>query len=293
VSTGPSVNAPLDRFADIGRLRLHYLEWNPDATDTVVLVHGINVQAHTWDPVAAVLAERRRVIAIDLRGHGDSDWAQSGYALSSFVGDLTLLLEQLDLDRIDLVGHSLGARVAIGFAGEHPDRIRTLALSDTGPEVARGGGEFSRNIVSSTQDVRGFRTREEARAHYGKLHPEWQAIFLDLHAEHQVRENWAGKLVFKSDPELFWITGSAGRRENPYLWEMCTRVTAPTLIMWGTRSPFLDDDITGRMLEAFPDARVCRIEAGHYIPREMPEAFTAALVYFLDNPAPTERPSDA
>ncbi|MEP7740173.1 alpha/beta hydrolase [Nocardioides sp. 31GB23] len=277
---------PTSGFVDVDGLRLHHLEWSPDGPDPVVLVHGINVQAHTWDPIAAELAKTRRVVAVDLRGHGESGWTLEGYGIDSFVHDLSAVLDSLGIETVDLVGHSLGGRVTIAFAGEHPGRVTRMALSDTGPEVARGGGEFSRDIVSSTQDVRGFRDRAQARAHYAKLHPEWQPVFLDLHAEHQLRQNWAGKLVFRSDPELFWLTGSAGRRENPYLWEMCTRVTAPVLVMRGTRSPFLDDDIAGRMIDAFPRAELCRIEAGHYIPREVPDEFTAALLAFLQTPLP-------
>jgi pimeloyl-ACP methyl ester carboxylesterase len=280
---------PVSRFVDRADARLHLLDWNPEGDRPIVLVHGINVQAHTWDPIARDLAATgRRVVAVDLRGHGASSWPLSGYALESFTDDMVAVLDHLQLPSVDLVGHSLGGRVTIAVAGLHPDRVTRMALSDTGPEVARGGGEFSRDIVSSTQEVRGFRTRAEAREHYARLHPEWRPEFLDLHAEHQVRENWAGKLVFRSDPDLFWLTGSAGRRENAVLWGLCERVTAPVLVMWGTGSPFLDDDIASRMLAAFPRAELCRIQAGHYIPREEPEAFLAALVPFLDRP--TEGP---
>lgn len=271
-------------FAQVNGLRLHYLEWNPEGQRPVVLIHGINVQAHTWDPIAEDLAHQRRVIAIDLRGHGDSDWTQEGYALRSFVADLAALADRLGLATFDLVGHSLGARVALAFSGEYPERVTRLALSDTGPEVPRGGVEFSRKIVSSTGDVRGFKTRAEALEHYHTLHPEWQPIFLELHATHQLRRNWAGRLVFKSDPELFWITGSAGARENPYLWEMCELIKVPVLIMWGTKSPFLDQDIADRMLQAMPRAELSRIQAGHYIPREAPGEFIRVLSDFLDRP---------
>ncbi|GAB6987540.1 alpha/beta fold hydrolase [Nocardioides pyridinolyticus] len=279
-------STPSSRFYTNGELRLHYLEWNSAAADTVVLVHGINVQAHTWDPIAEQLAAHRRVIALDLRGHGLSDWAPDGYNISSFVADLDALLHHLGLLRVDLVGHSLGARVCIAYAGEHPDLVNRLVLSDTGPEVAAQGGAFSRDIVASTHDVRGFRDQEAARAHYERLHPEWQSVFIDLHVEHQLRRNWAGKLVFRADPDLFWITGSAGRRENAYLWKMCEHITAPTLIMWGTRSPFLDESIASRMLQALPDGHLARIEAGHYIPREVPDEFTRTLLEFLETPLP-------
>jgi pimeloyl-ACP methyl ester carboxylesterase len=276
---------PASKFAAVNRLQIHYLDWNSGGQRPVILIHGINVQAHTWEPIAEALARHRRVIAVDLRGHGDSEWARQGYALSSFVADLLALADHLGLATFDLVGHSLGARVALAAAGEFPDRVTRLVLSDTGPEVARGGAEFSRDIVASTSNVRGFKTRDEVLEHYRRLHPDWQPVFLELHATHQVRANWAGRLVFKSDPELFWLTGSAGARENPYLWEICERIKAPVLIMWGTRSPFLDQRIADRMLHAMPSAELVRIDAGHYIPREVPTVFISVLSQFLDRPA--------
>lgn len=263
---------------------LHVLDWGDAAAPPVVMVHGINVQAHTWDPISRELARDRRVITPDLRGHGESSWPRSGYRIASFVEDLAQILDHLGLEKVDLVGHSLGARITIAFAAEHPDRVSRLALSDTGPEVARGGGEFSRDIVAQTQDVRGFRNAEEARAHYLRLHPEWVEEFIDLHVEHQLRENWAGKLIYKADPDLFWLTGSAGARENDYLWQACERIPAPVLIMWGTRSPFFNDEIADRMLAALPHGRLVRMEAGHYLPREVPDLFIEELRTFLDTP---------
>lgn len=67
---------------------------------------------------------------------------------------------------------------------------------------------------------------------------------------------------------------------------MCEHITAPTLIMWGTRSPFLDESIASRMLQALPDGHLARIEAGHYIPREVPDEFTRTLLEFLETPLP-------
>jgi pimeloyl-ACP methyl ester carboxylesterase len=271
-----------DGFATVNGLRLHYTEWNRAGGRPVLLVHGANVQLHTWDPISARLASNHRVVSLDLRGHGDSDWARDGYRAQSFVSDMHELTRQLDLAPFDYVGHSLGARVGIAYAGEHPDTVRRLVLSDTGPETPREGAKAAQAIVGSTGEVRGFRNRADALAHFQRLHPEWQPIFHDLHVRYQLRENWAGKLVFKADPDLFWMTGSAGLRETPYLWEMAGQITAPTLVLWGQRSGFFDDAIIARMRELLPTMEVARPATGHYIPREDPEEFLRLVNDFLD-----------
>lgn len=272
-----------ETFVEVDGLRLHCTDWNPQGERTIVMLHGANVQLHTWDPIAADLAKDFRVVLQDLRGHGDSAWAPDGYHVQSFVKDLHGIVEELELAPFDLVGHSLGARVAIAYAGEHPDAVRHLLLSDTGPEVPREGALMARTIVGSTGDVRGFRTEEEALAHYEKLHPEWRPIFRELHVTHQLRRNWADKLVFKADPDLYWLTGSVGLKEIPYLWEMAARIPVPVMLLAGTTSPFVDQALAERFEATVPDGQVRWVESGHYIPREQPEQFVEITREFFDS----------
>jgi pimeloyl-ACP methyl ester carboxylesterase len=271
-----------DRFVQAGDVRLHYTDWNPACDRHVVLLHGLNVQAHTWDPVADDLARDHHVIALDLRGHGESDWTRDGYYLRHFAEDLGGLADRLGLDSFDVIGHSLGCRIGIVYAGRHPERVRSLVLSDAGPEFPQAALEFASKVVSSAGgDVRGFADEGEAEAYYRGMHPEWQPVFHDLHVKHQLRRNWAGKLVFRADPDLFWLLGSAGREDDALCWEMVDRLTMPTLILWGRRSPFFSEEIANRMLARMADGRLERTDTGHYIPRESPEEFLRLVRAFL------------
>lgn len=271
------------RFVAVGGLRLHFTDFNEDGGEPIVMLHGLNVQARTWDPVAERLAEHRRVICLDLRGHGLSDWTRDGYSVTDFAADVAGLVDALGLDRVDVVGHSLGCRIGIVFAGAHPERVGRLVLSDTGPEFPRAAAAFSANVVSRAGGaVRGFDDEAAALAYYQEMHPEWQPVFHALHVEHQLRRNWAGKLVFRADPDLFWLLGSAGRRDDAVVWDALDRLTMPTQILWGRRSPFLDDDLARRMLERMADGTVVRTDSGHYIPREAPAEFLAVVSQFLD-----------
>jgi pimeloyl-ACP methyl ester carboxylesterase len=271
-----------DGFVTANGIRLHYLEWNPGGSEVVVMLHGLNVQAHTWDPAARTLAEDYRVLAFDLRGHGLSEWARDGYYIENFVTDIEAAVAALGLGSFHLVTHSLGCRVGIVFAARNPQLATSLVLSDTGPEVPREAGVYTANIVGRAGgNKRGFRSEAEAHDFYRSMHPEWQPEFIDLHAKYQLRENWAGKLVFLADPDLFWLTGSASSRDDKYVWRMLEGLTTPTLILWGTSSPFLNDDIADRMLTTMRDARLVRVEAGHYIPREAPKEFLGIVSGFL------------
>ena len=270
-----------DGWLELDGLRFHYTEWGAPAAPPVVMLHGLNVQCHTWDPIAREVAADRHVIAMDMRGHGDSDWAQSGYRVRSMARDVHGLIDALGLGPVDLVGHSAGVRVAIAVAGEKPETVRRLALSDAGPANSAAGAVAMRDFIQATTNLRGFRNEDEARKFYLGFHPEWREDFIDLHVRYQLRRNWAGKLVPKADPDVQWITGSVSLPDVEYLWKMSALLTMPTLLMVGRRSNVLDEGVVERMLAAMPNAEARWFDSGHYVPRELPDEFTEVLAGFL------------
>jgi pimeloyl-ACP methyl ester carboxylesterase len=98
---------------------------------TVLLLHGTGATAQDWDTVAAPLSQDREVLAVDLRGHGLSDWP-GDYSLQLFTEDVVGLLERLDPAPVDLIGHSLGGLVALASAAQRPGTVRRLVLEDVG-----------------------------------------------------------------------------------------------------------------------------------------------------------------
>lgn len=270
-----------DGWVELDGLRFHYTEWGSPSSPPVLLLHGLNVQCHTWDPIAHALAADYRVVAMDMRGHGDSDWARAGYRVHSMARDVHGLIDALSLAPVDLIGHSAGVRVAIAVAGERPETVRRLALSDAGPANSPSGAVAMRDFIQATTNLRGFRSEQEARAFYLDFHPEWREDFIDLHVKYQLRRNWAGKLVPKADPDIQWITGSVSLPDVEYLWRMSAGLTMPTLLMVGKRSNVLDGDVVDRMLGVMPAAEVRWFDTGHYVPREAPEEFTQVLTEFL------------
>jgi pimeloyl-ACP methyl ester carboxylesterase len=122
-------------FVEVGGLRLHYRQWGlSEARAGVVLVHGLGSSSHIWDFVAPRLAEHSlRVVALDQRGHGESDQPDSGYDFASVVADLVGLIDAVGMTaRSVLVGHSWGASVVLHFGVSHPERTAGIALVDGG-----------------------------------------------------------------------------------------------------------------------------------------------------------------
>ena len=264
-----------------GGINLAYSEWNPGATETLVMLHGLNVQRHTWDPIASVLSRRFRVLTVDLRGHGESSWSTEGYWVRDMAVDIATFLDKLSVQKCVLVGHSLGAQVAIVVAANVSIRIAGLVLSDTSPTIPSNGRSAISERAGARLLTRGFNTMDEVKALFDQDHPEWKPVFRVLHARHQVRRNWAGKLVYRADTELFWLYGSAGLRDEALLWRCAADVKAPTQLMWGARSAHVDSQVIDRMRRTVKHFQDTRFETGHFIPREAPSEFVDKLLDFI------------
>ena len=127
--------APLDRFVTVNGLRIHYVDWGQTEQPPLILIHGLDRVARTFDHVVPHFTSRYRVIAVDMRGHGDSDWdPQARYVVDDHVSDLEGLVAQLGLRNITLWGNSTGGRVVQVFAGKHPDLVAKVISEDVGPE---------------------------------------------------------------------------------------------------------------------------------------------------------------
>jgi pimeloyl-ACP methyl ester carboxylesterase len=126
---------PVDRFVEGDGLRIHYLDWGTAGRQPLIMLHGIGRVAHTFDHVAPHFVDDYHVLAVDMRGHGDSGWDSNGnYLVEDYVGDIEAMVASLGLDDIVLWGNSTGGRVAQVFAGKHPDLVSAVIVEDVGPE---------------------------------------------------------------------------------------------------------------------------------------------------------------
>ena len=126
---------PTSHYFYSQRLKLHYVDWGNADKPPLLLIHGGRDHARNWDWVATELRHDYHIIAPDLRGHGDSQWAVGGsYAMIDYVLDVVQLLNALQLFPITIIGHSLGGSIALQYCGVYPDRVRkVVAIEGLGP----------------------------------------------------------------------------------------------------------------------------------------------------------------
>jgi len=270
-----------DRTIVLHGQRFHYTEWGAPTAPPVVFLHGITGHARTWDDEARLLAERFHVLVLDQRGHGDSDPASDGdYSDAALLGDLEAFVDALGLARVTLVALSLGGRVAINYAGRHPERVERLVVVDIGPEIAPAGRARVSQLMAAAPER--FETLEEVVAYQRANNPLYAERMLRHRAQHAVRPLATGGFTWKYDRALRDAIREGRLRLPTDLWPQWRAIQCPTLLVRGAASDVLSDETAKRMLEALPAARLTVVpDAGHTVPGDQPAVFQALLREFL------------
>jgi pimeloyl-ACP methyl ester carboxylesterase len=273
---------PRERWIETGGPRLHCLEWGDAAAPAILLVHGNGGNAHWWDPLVPSLLPGWRLVAPDLRGHGESEWpAEPAYGIAACAGDLAALLERLELQRVAIVAHSMGARIAVWLAAQHRERVRGLALLDTtlagvDEAVAR---QWRGRMVGQRQG-RSYATRAEARAAFRFVPPEPDvaaAIEDDL-AFHAIVERAPGEWSFRFDRAVLSLDGDGAGN----LIELAAELPCPLWIGRGTGS-FVTPRREAKVLRARrEDVEVHDFAGGHHFFLSHPREAGEALRRFVD-----------
>lgn len=261
-------------------LNFHYLEWGTADHQPLVCLHGITQTAHSWDEVAPELARDYRVLCIDQRGHGDSDWAPDGdYSRATQAADLEAIRQALELPLFVLVGMSMGGINAITYTARHPQHVRALIIVDVSPEIEARGVQNIRQFIQQDDVLPRFEDFV-ARAH--AFNPRRSLENIRSRLRHNLKQLPDGRWTWKYDPYLrspgrtFQTTALLG------LWEEVRAVRCPTLIVKGAESDILSPEAARRLQEAIPGSELVTIPgAGHSVMGDNPAAFVAATRAFL------------
>jgi non-heme chloroperoxidase len=256
----------------------------PPAQRSVLLLHGGGQTRHSWSEAAArIAASGRQAIAVDLRGHGDSSWADDGdYRLDAFAADLRSVVAAL-ATRPVVVGASLGGLAALLAVGEAPSiPCEALVLVDIAVDVEQDGAERIVSFMQSAPD--GFASLEEAAEAIGAYRPG-RPRPRDLSGlAKNLREGADGRWRWHWDPQLFTgdLTPRASR--HPGRLEVAARaIDVPTLLVRGRQSDLLSARGAERFLTMAPDARLADVSgAGHMVVGDRNEVFVSAVLDFLD-----------
>ena len=257
-------------------VELVYWSW-PGGGPPLLLLHGIGNYARYWDLFANAIAGRLRLVAPDARGHGESGRPDDGYAPEEFVADALAVLDAAGIEGAVVVGHSMGGLHSIHLAAGHPERVRTLAIVDASPEPMPAGSERARRLL--TERPARFADRDEARAYLERTSAGYSDAVYRNRLEFAFNEEKSG-LVWRSDPEALERIMSA-RSPHADRWAALREIRCPTLVVRGTRSNVLADDVARRMVRELRDGTLLELDAGHNVALERPRELTEAVVELL------------
>ena len=265
---------PHNRFLSVRGVNLHYLEWGLLEKPPLLLIHGGSAHAHWWDHIAAVLAQDYRVITLDSRGHGESDWVKPpAYEISDYVEDIAAFVAQLGLSTFILVGHSLGGLIGMRYAINHGTTLSALVIVDMGPRLQQ-----SRRMQLLSRVPTPIFTTEEDLVRRFRLLPEetWADPELLRHiARHSARTLRDGRLTLKTDRATFL------RQPHDVSAEL-SRIMCPTLLIRGGESKTLSLETVQEMEARCPCLQTIEIPgAGHHVFLDKPIAFLEAVRKFF------------
>src|SRR5712692_2812399 len=258
---------------------LVYWTW-PGAGLPTLLLHGIGNYGRYWDLIADAIGGRLRLVAPDARGHGESGRPADGYAPADFAADALAVLDRLGIERVVVVGHSMGGLHSINLAARHPERVRALVIVDASPEPLPAGAERAQRLLTG-RPAR-FADRKEARGYLERTSPGYPAAVYRNRLAFAFREENGG-LVWRSDPAALERIMS-GRMPAEDRWDALARVACPTLVVRGVRSNVLSADVARRMVATLPDGQLVELDAGHNVGLDQPQKL-ADLVVTLANRA--------
>lgn len=283
-----SSSSPLvmEHALSINGLTLQYRDWGDPQLPPLLVLHGLGAHAHSWDHVAAALADHYRIIVPDLRGHGRSSWAPA-YTWQLFLEDALNLITAIGLPQVAVCGHSLGGRVAYMLASRHPEYITRLIIAEATPLEPPSD---DRSGPAPAPDIERYSTIEEALAEVYRRQPYADKPTLRHEVEHGLMLDADGRWTWRMDPALqtAWWRGQLS--PGPALeWPALARIRCPSVVMYGVHSiPF---ERAAAVARAIPGGQLVALPAAaHDLPNEDPAGFISALRAFLtETPTSTEQ----
>ena len=269
------------------RQRFHYLEWGDPSAPPIVLLHGGHQSAHSWDLVSLHLARHYHVLALDQRGHGDSEWARDvDYTNDTMSLDASAFLDAMGLEKPILVGHSMGGRNSMLLTRRDPSRLGALVIVDVGPELSDRGRAAIAGFVQENQE---FEDLEHFVANVRKYDPYRSREHIERTVKYNMLQRADGKFVSKCDsnPRRLGIVRGQGPLENITLEDAGT-FHLPVLLVRGERSNILAPDAAERFAAALPMGRLVTVpNCGHNVHGQNTLGFIAVLDEFLQMQART------
>lgn len=250
----------------------------------MVMLHGLRAYARTWETLAGRFRDRYRILALDQRGRGETDWdPQANYYTDAYLADLEAFVDALELERFILVGHSMGGTTTYVYTAKHPERIDRAVVEDIGPGSSVAGAGLERIMREMRETPVAFDSWDDARAYWRGLRPRANADAIEQRLSATLREREDGAITWRFD----WAGIRKARLEPdpariPDLWPVVDSIERPMLVFRGARSDFLPSETCRAMSERNPHIRWKEIpDASHYAHDDNLDAYAAELERFL------------
>ncbi len=261
---------PAMPYIEVSGTRLHYLESGEGAV--ALFIHGFPFDSSMWTGQLAALADRRRCLAFDLRGFGESAPSlATELSMEGHASDLAEAVDGLDVGPVDVIGLSMGGYVALAMWEVFPHLVRSLALVDTRAAADSAEGKAGRDAAAAALVADG--------------RPAWGAGLIDAlvadDATTWVRARMREMIEAAPYPAL--VAALAGMRQRPDRTELLATISVPTLVVVGEADRLTPPAEAEAMAAAIPGATLAVIPgAGHMSPLERPGEVNAALREFLE-----------
>jgi pimeloyl-ACP methyl ester carboxylesterase len=277
-------NAHFFRTAD--GLNLHYRDFGSQNDGTpVICLPGLTRSCRDFETLARRLSDRRRVLTVDFRGRGSSDYDSrwENYMPATYVADTLALLDSLAIDRVIVIGSSLGGLCAMAMAVQPGGKpVAGIVLNDVGPEINPAGLERLRRYIGRLPPVANW---DEAVAQVREVHgpalPDLSDEAFEALARRSFREDEKGVPVLDFDPGIGRAVREAEPLEGDPWAQFATLGPLPMTLIWGEMSDILTADIVARMQAAKPDLEVVTLTNRGHVPLLDESDSIAAIDAFL------------
>jgi pimeloyl-ACP methyl ester carboxylesterase len=266
------------RFVEANGVKLHYLDYGTAGCRPMLCIHGGAAHAHWFDFVAPGFSPDYHVFALDLRGHGDSAWADPHtYSFKIYAEDINAFLEKLDLSDVVLIGHSMGGMISLIHAATHPGRISRLVIVDS--IMLMPMDRVSKMREFSARPAKSYATPDELIARYRLEPAETQMAAPEvIHrmATHSGRRDADGRWQHKADRRVY---ANFRQIAGVPLWE---KVKVPALVIKGEHSTRFTPEVLAEIRARAPQVQMAEVPASdHHIMLDNPPGFIEVVQKFL------------
>ena len=275
----------VSRNTVVQRQRFHFLEWGDPGAPPLVLLHGGNQSAHSWDLVSLHLAGRYRVLALDQRGHGDSEWARdASYGIGEMAEDAIAFIAQQGLERPIVMGHSMGGRVTMEVLKRRPGIARAAVFVDVGPEISGEGTRAIRDFIQRNIEFDDLEAFIERVAEYD---PYRTREHISRTVRYNLIQRSDGKYITKSD-RILHDPGFRRARDNDGVplsigLDVVRSFDLPALVIRGGDSNVLTEQGADDFAAAMPQGQLRTVpDCGHNVHSQNTSGFLDAVAPFLD-----------